>query len=126
MLCGHLLQKNITHMLFFNLRMWLLTCQKREWGQNGSCTLFSNLHYIYDDLQILGYKKPQISPLPNAIEPNPNVNSEAPAEDEEEEDETKANHSELSNVATRFVIRIPSLRSPFFRFCVSSLHRNRF
>lgn len=111
-------------MLFFNLRMWLLTWQKREWGYNGNYILFSNLHYIYPDLQILGYKKPQISPLPNAIEPNPNVNSEAPAEDEEE-DETKANHSQLSNVATRFVIQIPSLRSPFFRFRLFSLHRNR-
>ncbi|KAK7372934.1 hypothetical protein VNO80_06325 [Phaseolus coccineus] len=57
--------------------------------------------------------------------PNPNVNSETPAEDEEE-DETKANHSQLSNVATRFVIQIPSFRSPFFRFRLFSLHRNRY
>ena len=39
-----------------------LTCQKRDQGHNGHCTPFSNLHYIYPLLQILVYKKPQISP----------------------------------------------------------------
>ncbi|CAJ1971659.1 unnamed protein product [Sphenostylis stenocarpa] len=43
--------------------------------------------------------KPQISPLPNAIEPNPNVNSEAPAEHED----IKANHSQLFDVDTGFL-----------------------